>query len=85
MSESIIDGLGHVEGSKEADFVIDQVDMSRLSKFVLGKYARSAKPEDLTQFERRSGRLPSRLFETSLDGVSERDRRDPVFDRQERH
>jgi phospholipid transport system substrate-binding protein len=50
---SIIDRLSHVEGSNQADFVIDQVDMSRLSKFVLGKYARSAKPEELTQFEYR--------------------------------
>lgn len=51
--ESIIDGLSHVDESNEADFVIDQVDIPRLSKFVLGKYVRTEKPEDLAQFEHR--------------------------------
>ena len=49
----IVDQLGDVEEGREVDFVLDQVDMQRLSKFVLGKYGREAKPEEIDIFQSR--------------------------------
>ena len=51
--ESLIKQLHQMDGGVESDFILDQVDMPRVSKFVLGQYGRGASEEDLSLFTSR--------------------------------
>lgn len=80
----LIDELHQSGMVSEADLIVDSVDMPRVSRFVLGKYAREASAEDSKLFEARFDRflrdfLSSRSEELSnaeLVVVSSSDRAD---------
>ena len=50
---SVLEKLQSDEVISEADHIVDQIDVSRVSRFVLGRHARDAAPDDIEEFELR--------------------------------
>lgn len=48
--EAMLSEMQAVPAGAEADYIVDQVDMARLSKFVLGRHGRGVSPEEFNQF-----------------------------------
>src|SRR3990167_2070035 len=49
----LIEQMQELDPGLEADFIVDNVDMPRVSKFVLGKHAQEASEEEKAQFSSR--------------------------------
>jgi len=57
----------------EAAFIVDEVDMPRVSKFVLGKYGREASADDLTLFATRLDSFMRNFLASRSDELSDAD------------
>jgi ABC-type transporter MlaC component len=71
----LIERLHQVDQGAEADFIVDNVDMPRVSNFVLGKYARETSGDDYKLFTARLDRFLREFLGSRSEELSSADLR----------